>query len=241
MLSASQIGFAAAVYIAGAVTGALFFGYLADRYGRKNLFFITLAVYLAATTLTALAFDAWWFYLFRFLTGAGIGGEYAAINSAIDELIPARVRGRVDLMINGSYWVGTGFGAALSVVLLDTDIFAADVGWRFAFGLGAILGLGILLVRRNVPESPRWLVINDRKQEAEERRLQSKKGSRGSRAGRFPNRKQRSRLSRARRSVSSRLRECCSRSTRSARCCVFRCLPARLFCTTPSFSLTSWC
>jgi MFS family permease len=162
VLSASQIGFAAAIYIAGAVSGALFFGYLADRYGRKKLFLITLAVYLAATTLTAFAFDAWWFYLFRFLTGAGIGGEYAAINSAIDELIPARVRGRVDLMINGSYWVGTGFGAALSVVLLDTNIFPADVGWRFAFGLGAILGLGILLVRRNVPESPRWLFAEDR-------------------------------------------------------------------------------
>ncbi|MGH8717424.1 MAG: MFS transporter, partial [Burkholderiales bacterium] len=119
-LSASQIGFAAAIYIAGAVTGALFFGYLTDRYGRKKLFLITLSVYLAATTLTAFSYAAWWFYLFRFLTGAGIGGEYASINSAIDELIPARVRGRVDLMINGSYWVGTGFGAALSVVLLDT-------------------------------------------------------------------------------------------------------------------------
>ncbi|MFH0341891.1 MAG: MFS transporter [Chromatiales bacterium] len=182
VLSASQIGFAAAVYIAGAVSGALFFGYLTDRYGRKRLFLITLAVYLAATTLTALAFDAWWFYLFRFLTGAGIGGEYAAINSAIDELIPARVRGRVDLMINGSYWVGTGFGAALSVVLLDTNIFPADVGWRCAFGLGAILGLGILLVRRNVPESQRWLVIQGRKQEAEElvatieRRIEAESG-----------------------------------------------------------------
>jgi MFS family permease len=145
----------------------LFFGYLTDRFGRKKLFLITLTVYLAATTLTAFAFDAWWFYLFRFLTGAGIGGEYAAINSAIDELIPARVRGRVDLLINGSYWVGTGFGAALSVVLLDTDILPADIGWRLAFGLGAVLGLGILLVRRYVPESPRWLFIHGRKQEAE--------------------------------------------------------------------------
>ncbi len=166
-LSASQIGLAAAIYIAGAVSGALFFGYLTDRFGRKKLFLITLAVYLAATTLTALAFDAWWFYLFRFLTGAGIGGEYAAINSAIDELIPARLRGRVDLAINGSYWVGTGFGAALSVFLLDTAIFPADIGWRIAFGLGAVLGLGILLVRRHVPESPRWLFSHGRKDEAE--------------------------------------------------------------------------
>jgi MFS family permease len=166
-LSASQIGLAGAIYIAGAVSGALFFGYLTDRFGRKKLFLITLSVYLAATTLTAFAFDAWWFYVFRFLTGAGIGGEYAAINSAIDELIPARVRGRVDLMINGSYWVGTGFGAALSGVLLNTEILPADLGWRVAFGLGAVLGLAILLVRRNVPESPRWLFIHGRGQEAE--------------------------------------------------------------------------
>lgn len=145
----------------------MFFGYLTDRYGRKKLFLTTLAVYLAATTLTAFATSAWWFYLFRFLTGAGIGGEYAAINSAIDELIPARLRGRVALFINGSYWVGAGLGSALAVLLLDPEIFAADLGWRLAFGLGAILGLGILLVRRHVPESPRWLYIHGRAPEAE--------------------------------------------------------------------------
>jgi MFS family permease len=166
-LSASQIGFAGAIYIAGAVTGALFFGYLTDRYGRKKLFLITLALYLAATTLTAFTISPWWFYLFRFLTGAGIGGEYAAINSAIDELIPARLRGRIALFINGSYWVGTGFGAGLAMLLLDTDLFPADLGWRLAFGLGAVLGLGILLVRRHVPESPRWLYIHGRAREAE--------------------------------------------------------------------------
>ncbi len=166
--SASQIGLAGAIYIAGAVTGALFFGYLTDRYGRKKLFLITLALYLGATTLTAFATDAWWFYLFRFLTGAGIGGEYAAINSAIDELMPARLRGRIALFINGSYWVGTGFGAGLAMVLLDTNIFPTDVGWRLAFGLGAVLGLAILLVRRHVPESPRWLYIHGRAREAEE-------------------------------------------------------------------------
>nr|MBA2350369.1 MFS transporter [Burkholderiales bacterium] len=167
VLTSSQIGMAGAIYIAGAVCGALFFGWLTDRYGRKKMFLITLAVYLAATVLTAFAFDALWFYVFRFFTGAGIGGEYAAINSAIDELIPARVRARVDLFINGSYWVGTALGAALAVVLLDVDLFPADVGWRLAFGLGALLGLGILLVRRNVPESPRRLFIRGRKREAE--------------------------------------------------------------------------
>ena len=139
------------------------------------------------------------------------------------------MRGRVDLMINGSYQVGTGFGAALSVVLLDTNIFPADVGWRFAFGLGAILGLGIPLVRRNVPESPGWLFVNGRKQEAEELVTTIEKGSRRNRVGRFPNRKRRSRLSPRKTIGSSRSRERCSRSTRSARCCAFRCLPARLF------------
>jgi MFS family permease len=166
-LSASQVGLGGAIYIAGAVAGALIFGYLTDRYGRKKLFLITLALYLAATTLTAFTMSAGWFYLFRFLTGAGIGGEYAAINSAIDELIPARLRGRVALFINGSYWLGTACGAALALVLLDTDIFPADFGWRLTFGLGGMLGLGILIVRRYVPESPRWLVIHGRAKEAE--------------------------------------------------------------------------
>src|SRR6187200_2697987 len=166
-ITESQIGVAAGVYVAGACLGALFFGYLTDRLGRKKLFMITLAVYLVATVLTAFSRNPMWFFVCRFFTGAGIGGEYAAINSAIDELIPARVRGRVDLIINGSFWLGTAFGAALSVVLLDTDIFAADVGWRLAFGLGAILGIGILIVRRAVPESPRWLTIHGREEEGE--------------------------------------------------------------------------
>jgi MFS family permease len=166
-LSNSQIGLAAAIYVAGACLGALFFGYLTDRLGRKRLFMVTLLVYLCATVLTAFSMNPMWFFACRFLTGAGIGGEYAAINSAIDELIPARVRGRVDLIINGSYWVGTAAGAALSVLLLNESIFAKDVGWRIAFGLGALLGLGILFVRRNVPESPRWLFIHGREQRAE--------------------------------------------------------------------------
>ncbi len=167
VLDASQIGTAAAFYVGGACLGALFFGQLTDRLGRKKLFLVTLALYIVATVATAFSWTAWYFYAARFFTGAGIGGEYAAINSAIDELIPARVRGRVDLIINGSYWVGAAAGAFASVALLDTALFAADVGWRLAFGIGALLGVGILLVRRNVPESPRWLFIHGREKEAD--------------------------------------------------------------------------
>jgi MFS family permease len=166
-ISAAGIGTAAAIYVAGACTGALLFGQLTDRFGRKKLFMATLLLYILATVATAFAFAPWYFFLARFITGMGIGGEYSAINSAIDELIPARNRGQVDLAINGSYWVGAAIGALAALVLLDTSIFATDVGWRLAFGAGAILGLGILLVRRNVPESPRWLFIHGHEQEAE--------------------------------------------------------------------------
>ncbi|CAM5636702.1 MFS transporter [Streptomyces griseomycini] len=180
--SGQVTGIAAALYVIGACTGALFWGRLTDIYGRKKLFLITLAVYLGATAMTALAFDTWWFFLFRFLTGFGIGGEYAAINSAIDELIPAKYRGRVDLLINGSYWLGAVAGALLSIVALDTSVFPADVGWRLTFALGAVLALVILLVRRHVPESPRWLLIHGRDEEAErlvssiEERIEAEKG-----------------------------------------------------------------
>ncbi|HEY0317380.1 MAG TPA: MFS transporter [Solirubrobacterales bacterium] len=167
-LDPGQIGTAAAFYVGGACLGALFFGQLTDRFGRKKLFLVTLALYITATVATGFSFAAWYFYLTRFFTGAGIGGEYAAINSAIDELIPARVRGRVDLIINGSYWLGAAFGAFAAVALLDTSLFAPDLGWRLAFGLGAFLGIAILLVRRHVPESPRWLFIHGREEEAEQ-------------------------------------------------------------------------
>lgn len=166
-LTTAQVGLAAAIYVAGACTGSLVFGYLTDRFGRKRLFIITLGLYLLATVATAFSFTPIVFFICRFFTGAGIGGEYAAINSAIDELIPARRRGVVDLAINGSYWLGTAFGAVLTVFLLDTSIFPPELGWRLAFGLGAVLGLVVLLVRRNVPESPRWMFIHGRDQEAE--------------------------------------------------------------------------
>jgi MFS family permease len=166
-ISDSQVGLAAAIYVAGACLGALFFGWLADRLGRKKLFLMTLALYIVATVATAFSGSFLMFAVCRFFTGAGIGGEYAAINSAIDELIPARVRGTVDLIINGSFWLGTALGAALSIPLLNDSLFAVDVGWRLAFGLGAILGFTILLVRRNVPESPRWMFIHGRAKDAE--------------------------------------------------------------------------
>jgi MFS family permease len=182
-LNASTLGSAAAIYVAGACVGALVFGQLTDRFGRKRLFTLTLAVYIAATVATAFSFAPWFFFLFRFITGMGIGGEYAAINSAIDELIPARVRGRVDLFINGSYWFGAVVGGLGSVLVLNTSLFATDLGWRLAFGIGAVLGLTMILIRRNVPESPRWLFIHGREQEAEaivddiERRIVAQTGA----------------------------------------------------------------
>jgi MFS family permease len=166
-LSAAEVGWAGSAYVAGAVLGALVFGRLADRIGRKPLFLVTLAVYLAATLATGLSFDFTTFAICRLVTGFGIGGEYAAINSAIDELIPARLRGVVDLAINGSFWVGAAGGAALSLVLLAPGRFGEDVGWRLAFALGAVLTIAILLVRRHLPESPRWLMTRGRLDEAE--------------------------------------------------------------------------
>jgi MFS family permease len=167
-MSSFQIGFAGAAYVAGACVGALFFGHLTDRLGRKKLFMVSLGVYSVATVLTAFSMNPAWYFAARFLTGTGIGGEYAAINSAIDELIPARYRGRVDVAINGSFWVGAAGGALLTIPLLDPTVIDQAWGWRLAFGLGAILAIGILLVRRNLPESPRWLFIHGREDEAEE-------------------------------------------------------------------------
>jgi MFS family permease len=159
-LSDAELGIAGSAYLAGAVLGAVFFGWLTDRLGRRKLFFITLAIYLSATAATALSWSFASFALFRFLTGAGIGGEYAAINSAIQELIPARFRGWTDLLINGSFWVGAALGAVGSIVLLDPAVVAPAIGWRLAFLIGAVLGLIIVFMRRLLPESPRWLMTH---------------------------------------------------------------------------------
>jgi MFS family permease len=165
--SNTDIGIASSAYLAGAVLGAIFFGWLTDRLGRKKLFFITLSVYLVATAATAGSWDIFTFALCRFITGAGIGGEYAAINSTIQELIPARVRGWTDLVINGSFWIGAAIGAVGSLVLLDPAVIDPEVGWRLAFLIGAALALVIFFMRLWIPESPRWLMTHGRAEEAE--------------------------------------------------------------------------
>ncbi len=166
-LTEAEVGLTASAYLAGSVTGAFVFSYLTDRQGRKKWFLLTLLLYLTATVLTAFSWNLWSFMVFRFLAGAGIGGEYSAINSAIDELIPARARGHTDLAINGSWWAGTVMGALLTIPLLNPNVIAQNLGWRLCFALGGILGLGILLIRRIIPESPRWLMTHGRVDEAE--------------------------------------------------------------------------
>jgi MFS family permease len=161
-----DVGFANSAYLAGAVIGAFGFGWLTDRIGRKKLFFITLAVYLTATAATALSWSLASYALFRFLTGAGIGGEYTAINSTIQELVPARYRGWTDLVINGSFWIGAAMGAVSAIILLDPHLIGPDWGWRLAYLTGAGLGLIVFVMRMWIPESPRWLVIHGRPDEA---------------------------------------------------------------------------
>ncbi len=181
-LSAQGIGAMASAYVAGAVAGAIFFGWLTDRYGRRLVFNITLGLYVAGVLASACAWDFWSLALFRVVTGLGIGGEYAAINSAIDELIPAKLRGRIDLIVNGSYWGGAALGAGASLLLLSGKVVSPQLGWRLGFGIGGVLGLGVLLLRRFVPESPRWLVTHGRNEEGErtvaevERRVQETGG-----------------------------------------------------------------
>lgn len=166
-LSTSELGAAGSAYVIGAVAGALLSGWVTDRYGRRLVFYLTLCVYLTGVAASALSWNFWSFALFRAVTGLGIGGEYSAVNSAIDELIPARYRGRIDLMVNGSFWFGAAAGAAVSLVILDPRWLPAHIGWRVGFGLGAVLGLSVLALRRLVPESPRWSVTHCRTEEAE--------------------------------------------------------------------------
>ena len=181
-LSTAQIGSAASAYVAGAVIGALIFGWLTDRFGRRLVFYVTLIVYLIGVLLTATSWSFLSFALFRALTGFGIGGEYAAINSAIDELIPAKYRGRIDIIVNGSFWLGAAAGSGASLLFLDPHLVPINVGWRLGFAVGGCLGLGILLLRRYVPESPRWLVTHGYQQKAEntmadiERRVSEQSG-----------------------------------------------------------------
>ncbi|WP_375430823.1 MFS transporter [uncultured Friedmanniella sp.] len=167
-MGSTEVGLTAAIYLVGQVAGALFFGRLTDKLGRKRLFVLTLVIYLVGSGLAGLSPNVWFLYLFRFVAGVGIGGEYSAINSAIDELIPGKYRGRVDLAINGTYWFGAMIGAFGSFLLLDTDRFAENVGWRIAFFIGPVLGLAIIYLRRHIPESPRWLVTHGQSERAEQ-------------------------------------------------------------------------
>jgi MFS family permease len=166
-MSSAQVGLTSTIYLLGQVVGALVFGRLTDKLGRKKLFIITLAVYLVGSGLAGLSTTVWFLYLFRFVAGLGIGGEYSAINSAIDELIPGKYRGRVDLAINGTYWAGAMIGAVGSFWLLDTERFDQNLGWRIAFFIGPVLGLIIIYLRRHIPESPRWMVTHGKSEEAE--------------------------------------------------------------------------
>jgi MFS family permease len=167
-LSTADVGLVGSVYLLGEVVGALFFGRITDRFGRRNIFIITLAIYLIGSGIAGLSFNLWFLLIFRFIAGAGIGGEYAAINSAIDELIPAHYRGRVDIAINGTYWAGAMIGAAASVFLLNPNLLAVGIGWRIGFFIGPVLGILIIFLRRHIPESPRWLMTHGRQQEAEQ-------------------------------------------------------------------------
>ncbi len=181
-LSGGQIGYAASAYLTGAVAGALFFGWLTDRLGRKKLFTITVLIYSFATIASGFAWDFWSFALFRAITGAGIGGEYAAVNATIQELIPARRRGFTDLVVNGTFWLGAALGAVGALVVLDPRVIDPEIGWRAAFVIGGVIGILVVFLRRFIPESPRWLMTHGRPEEANrvtagiERRVEAETG-----------------------------------------------------------------
>ncbi|WP_033209082.1 MFS transporter [Gryllotalpicola ginsengisoli] len=181
-LSSAEVGVVGTVYLVGQVVGSLYFGWLSDRLGRKRLFILTLAIYLVGSGIAGFSFSYWFLLIFRFVAGAGIGGEYAAINSAIDELIPSKYRGRVDIAINGTYWGGAALGAAASLPLYDANLMDQDWSWRIGFWIGPVIGLIIIYLRRHIPESPRWLVTHGRGHEADatiddiEQRVRSESG-----------------------------------------------------------------
>jgi MFS family permease len=167
-MNAAEVGWVGTVYLVGEVVGALFFGRLSDKLGRRRLFMLTLLIYLLGSGIAGLSPAVWFLLVFRFIAGLGIGGEYAAINSAIDELIPKKYRGHVDIAINGTYWGGAALGAVANLFFLNPDNFSENVGWRLAFFIGPILGIIIIFLRRHIPESPRWLMTHGRAQEAED-------------------------------------------------------------------------
>src|ERR1700712_294788 len=167
-MSAGAVGWLGTIYLVGEVAGALVFGRLSDKLGRRKLFILTLFIYLIGSAIAGLSPAVWFLFIFRFVAGMGIGGEYAAINSAIDELIPSKYRGHIDIAINGTYWGGAALGAAANLLFLNTHIFNQNVGWRLAFFIGPVLGLAIIFLRRHIPESPRWLMTHGHEQEAED-------------------------------------------------------------------------
>ncbi|MEJ1230964.1 MAG: MFS transporter, partial [Galbitalea sp.] len=168
-MNAGQVGWVGSVYLVGEVVGALVFGRLSDKLGRRRLFILTLLIYLVGSGIAGggLSPAVWFLFVFRFIAGLGIGGEYAAINSAIDELIPSKYRGHVDIAINGTYWGGAALGAAANLLFLNHDIFSQNIGWRLAFFVGPVLGIVIIFLRRHIPESPRWLMTHGHEDEAE--------------------------------------------------------------------------
>ncbi|CAB1276418.1 MFS transporter [Candidatus Nitrosacidococcus tergens] len=166
-MSPKEVGLSATIYLAGQVIGALFFGRLSDKLGRRKLFIITLGIYLVGSTLAGVSFFLWQLFIAQFISGLGIGGEHTAINSAIDELIPSKYRGRASIAINGTYWGGAALGASANLFLLNPNVFSDNIGWRISFFLGPVLGLMIVYLRRHIPESPRWMVGHGYKDEAE--------------------------------------------------------------------------
>jgi MFS family permease len=181
-MTSGQIGALGTTYLVGQVFGAVIFGRLSDKLGRRKLFILTLVIYLVGSGVAGLSPAVWFLFIFRFIAGAGIGGEYAAINSAIDELIPSKYRGRVDIAVNGTYWGGAAIGAAANLYFLNTDFFDVNVGWRLAFFIGPVIGIAIIFLRRNIPESPRWFMTHGYEKQAEdtvdeiERRVESEGG-----------------------------------------------------------------